>query len=909
MSELRSGNRDGIAVEIDEELRAHIRLRAEDNERAGMDPEEARREAERAFGDYRRIKRASLYERTAPPDPNDGGGLRRRLAGWLDALRQDLVHTRRAMARDPALYGAAVLTLAIGLGAVTSIYSLANWVLLRPIPGVESPEDLSHIWTGRMTEEGAFRVSMLSTPNFNDVAARLTTTTGLTAFQRAGVSVVRGGGVAAGRDAAAVTVQYFDVLGVQPVLGRAFTPADESNGAAGRVTVISHTLWTSMFGNDPGVLGETLRVNGTPYTVIGVAPQGFQGTELFEGIDLWVPGTTYAELTHREDPELFAGRDRGWFYMLVARRAPGVAWEQVSGELDTLEAWLAEQYPEENEDLTASGFHVWGTFGTPPMGVDSLRQTLALLMGVSALVLLIASANVANLLVLRGLGRRSEVALRKALGGGWGRLVRQHLTEGLVLWLIGGLGGLGLARVLAAGFEGTQVGYAAVSGVTLDLRVVVFAAGSALLVGTVFAVLPAAATLRVDAGGALRGTTATAGRARLWARGGLTALQLGATLTLLVGAFLLVQTLFNLADVDLGFTAADITVLQASTREMGYSDQATFDYYAEFERRLRGRPGIEEVAVVGQIPLRCCGFGSRIYPAGQDPEQSKVDANAVTLTSPAFFELFRIPVLRGRVFSRDEITRPGDQPRNVIILSETLAERLFGSIDAVGRSVQFPSRSNDGPAFEVVGVVGDVYYRNLTSPPEPYFYQPAPQPYFSPWQYIAVRAAAPVPVAAIAQEVAKAIDDALPLGEIHTMEAITAEARGQWTLLAELMALLAAFGVLLSAVGLYGVVAYVARARSREFGIRMALGATARDVFGQVLRSTTFTVSLGLLLGLGGAGALVQVLESRLFGVAPFEPRVWIAAATGMVMIALAAALVPARRATRLDPAETLREE
>lgn len=905
----RNDRRDAIAREVDDELRSHIEMRARDNERAGMNPDEARRAAERAFGDYGRIARASLRERTAPPDSSGRRGFGRRLVAALDALRQDVVHGLRGLARNPGLYGAAVVTLAIGMGATTSIYSLANWTLLRPIPGVEHPEDLTIIWTGLMQSNGAFAPTMLSTPNFRDVADRLTSVAGLAGFQRVGVSVVPGAGVATGTTAAAVTPTYFDVLGIRPILGRGFVREDETAGATGRVVVISHALWSSVFGNDPGALGESLRINGIPYTVIGVTPQGFQGTELFEGIDLWVPGATYAQLNHVEDPARYATRDHGWFYMLVARRAPGVTWEQVSGELDTLEAWLAEQYPEDNEIFTEYGFHVWGTFGTSPMGVDRLRQTLALLMSVSLLVLLIASANVANLLLLRGLRRRSEVALRKALGGGRGRLMRQHLTEGLLLWLIGGAGGLVLARFLSRAFEGTRLGYATVTGVTLDARVLLFTGGSALLVGALFATLPAAATLRVDAGGALRDATVAGGRRRLWVRGGLTALQLGATLTLLVGALLLVQTLRNLARVDLGFDAPDVYVAQAGTGAMGYSQDATFDYFVEFERRLLQQPGISEVAVAGQIPLKCCGFGTGVYPAGKDPEQDGVRTSVVTLLSPSYFDLFGIPLLRGRSFAPEEITRPGAEPRRVVVVSELLAERLFQSLDVLGRSVQFPSRNNDGPEYEIVGVVGNVYYRDIDATPEPFLYQPAPEPFFFSSQFIALRAAKLQNVTNSVRDVALSLDDALPPGEVQSMTAITAEASGQWSLLARLMTLLAAFAAALSAVGLYGVVAFMVRARARELGIRIALGATTRTVFAHVLRGITVTTAAGLLLGLGGAVALVRYLESRLVGVAPFDPGIWTLAAVALAAIAFAAAFFPARRATQLDPVETLRAE
>lgn len=909
MSKGQQRDRKGVAAEVDEELRLHIRMRTEDNERAGMSPEEARREAERAFGDYRRIARASLHHRTASRDSQAG---RRRWIGlpvFFDTLYRDVRYTLRGFARQPGLCAAAIITLAIGLGATTAMYSLANWVLLRPIPGVETPEDLSHVWIGNMMPEGGFRVAFMSIPNFNDVAARMTTTEELAYFQRTGVSVAFSGG-AESMSAAAVSASYFDILGLQPSLGRDFTEAEGVPGANAAVAVIGHRLWASRYGRDPEVLGTTLRINRIPFTIVGVAPEGFEGTELFEGLDLWVPGSAYPLIQHSSDPDRYANRKAGFFYMLLARRAPGVTWSQVSAEFDSLEAWLVEQFPETNEQFTEDGFHVFGTFGVPPMGNDNLMQMLTLLFAGSALVLLIACANVANLLLIRGLGRQSEVALRRALGCGRARLVRQHLTEGAVLWLIGGAAGLVVARQLASMFEGTQVGYAKLTAVSLDGRVLVFTAAVAMVVGLVFAAFPALAAQRVEAAGSLKGTAATATRRRLWTRSGLTAVQLAASLTLFVGALLLARTLGNLVAIDPGFDPEGVYAFAGSTLEMSYSQPDTFEYFKESERRLRLQPEIEQVAVTNEIPLTWGPARTRLYPSDEDPEESTINARANVLLSPGYFEALRIPLVRGRAFTRDEIAPPGQGSRTVVILSETLAEQLFGSTDVIGRTVAFPYRSREGRRYEVIGVAGDVHYESLAMPPEPRLYEPAGVDTFIGYQfYLVVRSAAPQRVAELAREIGASIDDALPVREVRSMDDVLAAARWQWTLLTRFMVLLAVFAATLSAVGLYGVVAFMVRARAREIGIRVALGASTRRVFRLVLHSITVTTAVGLLLGLAGAVALVRILESRLYGVAPFDLGVWAMASAAMVAIALAAAFLPARRATRIDPVETLRSQ
>ncbi len=900
-------NRD-IAAEVEEELSLHLRLRAEDNEAAGMEPEEARRAAEQAFGNYRHIARASLYQRTAPRHPS-GRSRVGRVAAFAETLGRDVLLAVRGFARQPGFAVTAVVTLALGLGATTATYSLANWALIRPVPGVESPEDLSHVWVGRMMPEGSFSVSMLSIPNFDDVAARMQTTEDLAYYQRSPVTIARDDDGAESMLAAAVSSNYFDLLGIRPALGRGFSVAEGAPGAQATVVVIGHQMWTSAYDSDPDVLGSTLRVNGLEFSIVGVAPQGFEGTELFEGLDLWVPGSANTLLRQSDDPERYADRGKAFFYMLLARRAPGATWEQVSTEFDSLEAWLLEQFPETNEQFAEVGFHVFGSFGVQPMGNDDLRRAITLLFAGSGLVLFIACANVANLLLIRGLGRNADVALRRALGCSRLRLFRHQLTEGAVLWMAGGLLGIGVARLLATLFQGAPVGgYTQISSVPLDMRVLAFSAVVTLVAGLLFAALPGLAAQRIDPASSLKGAAATTGRRRQWLQGSLTAAQIAASLTLLVGAFLLAQTLGNLAAIDHGFDPVGVYTFPVSTFPMSYPQPETFRYFVDFERQLAQRPDIADVAVTNQIPLAWGGMRTRVYPSGEDPETSMVEGRSNLVLSPGYFDLFGIPLVRGRTFRAEEVQPPGEGVATVVIVSETLADRLFGSIDVVGRTLAFPYASRDGKHYEIVGVVGDVHYESIDQLPEPRLYEPVGGERFMGFQYyLSVRANGRTDVAAIAREIGASLDDALPIGEVRSMNDLLADARAHWTLLTKLIVLLAVFAAALSAVGLYGIVAFTVRSRTRELGIRVALGASTHRVFRLVLRTMAGTAFAGLVAGLAGAAALVRLLEGNLYGVAPFDPGTWVAAALGMGAVALAATILPARRATRLDPVETLR--
>jgi predicted permease len=439
----------------------------------------------------------------------------------------------------------------------------------------------------------------------------------------------------------------------------------------------------------------------------------------------------------------------------------------------------------------------------------------------------------------------------------------------------------------------------------MDGRVIGFAISAALLVGMAFALFPALPALRSAPAGVLKEGGPSGTRRALGVRSALTVLQLAASLTLLIGTLLMVQTLRNLSAVDLGIVTDGVYSIEGSTSPLGYTQEQTYEYFTELQRRFELQPGVRGAAVASGVPFHCCARMTRIRPAGDTTDERLVEARSNELWSANYFELLGIPLLEGRPFDPAEIGAPGRAARPVVILSASLAQQLFPGTGAVGRMVEFPRRDRQ---FEVIGVVGDAHGSDLTAPPEPLVYEPAGSDgRFLPWQDLLVRVDGPVEVAAVAQEIGAQLDAALPVGEVMSMSEAFADARAQWTLLAKLMSLLASFAALLAAVGLYGVVAFGVKARAREIGIRMALGAESARVFRLVLRSTLGMTIAGLVFGLGGAVALARVLESRLFGVAPFDVGTWTLAAAGLVAVALLASWLPARRATRVDPVQTLR--
>jgi putative ABC transport system permease protein len=473
-----------IHRDVDDELASHVEMRRQELVARGMTPAEARETALRRFGDLPAIAREcrEINRRAVRA--------RRRTSMWMD-LRQDLTYALRLLARAPGFTAVAVCTLALGIGATTAIFSLANWALLRPVPGVERPRDLQQIWVGTWNSPTSFRPGRLSYPNLLDIAPRLTTVD-LAGLQTATLNVAAGSEAARTVPAEFVTASYFSLLGVRFGAGRPFTAEEDRPSGAEHVTVVSERFSKMVFGSGSGAAGQILQINGRPFTVIGIAEEAFGGTSRLGGPLIWLPGASYPVVNHM--PTLrYDDRAQGGYYQLVGRLRAAATWPQVEAELRTMSAWLLSVHPKENAKFDTVAFHVMAPLGENALGGSQMKTTLWLMLSASALVLLIACSNVASLLLIRGIGRRGEVAVRQALGAARVRLLRQHLTEGVVLWLFGGAIGLLLVWTLLQLVDGgVLLGLRGPVGtVPLDWGVVAFAVTLSLAVGIVFSVVPA----------------------------------------------------------------------------------------------------------------------------------------------------------------------------------------------------------------------------------------------------------------------------------------------------------------------------------------------------------------------------------------------------------------------------------
>jgi predicted permease len=889
-----------IDRDVHDEIAAHLEERRAEYAAQGLSPGEAAAAAARKFGNRDDVADACRLIDRRYRDQE-------RRSGMLTDLRQDLGYAVRLFSRSPGFAVIAILTLAIGIGATSTIFTLANWALLRPLPGVADPDRVGIVWVGRSADRG-FYPSRLSYPNLADAVARLHTVS-LGGYRSGMVSASTGGPSDEARNLLAqfVTASYFDVLGLRLQVGRPFTAAEDVPPSPFLGAVISDRLWTSMFDRDPAVLQRTMTLSGVRFTVLGVAPPGFHGTERLSSTDLWLPGTSGAIVNHQRTIR-YDARNSSGFAELVARLRPGATWPQAQAELDSLRAWLRDEYPADNQNFKTNGFTVMGPVGPPPQERDRLPKLVRLMGAASALVLLIACANVAGLLTIKGVGRRNEIAVRKALGAGRWRLVRQQLAEGTLLWLCGGAAALLVVRLLRGAFDISKVVLVRGLDATppIDWRVLSFTLVSSLVVGLIFSVLPALRATNAEAAETLRATTPAATR-HGFAGASLAVFQLAASLTLLVGAFLLVGTVRHLTRVPLGFDPQGLVVFYVQPGSIGYSEPEALAYVEEFQRRLRQAVGVRDVATAMTVPFAGVSMGTRIRTldgAGQGPISETPETS---LFSPSYFATLRIPLLKGRLFAEADFAAARRGDARPVILSDGLARRLFGTADPLGREVEFPVIGRKGLRYQVVGVVGTVRYFSLTKDPETMVYEPEADRGALRTVTIVARGDTPAAIAQAARRIALELNPALPLVNIVSMPDAIARYRGEADTLARLLVLLAGVAALLACVGLYGVVAHGVAMRRREFGIRVALGASPAQVWRLVVRTTAAITAAGLLLGLGGGFAIAQVLRNRLIGVHPFDPALWSLAAGSLVLVAVLASLKPARAATRVNVNETLR--
>ena len=823
----------------------------------------------------------------------------------LADLRQDVFYALRQMRRAPAFAAIAILTLALGIGATTTIFTLANWALLRPVPGVTDPANVSVIWVGTSREAGSFSPSFLSYPNLADISSRVQTLS-IGGYQGCMAPVAGGGQRARNVAMNCVTASYFDVLGVRMQLGRPFTAAEDTPPSPFLGAVISDRLWQSMFQRRPDVLEQSLHVGGVRFAILGVAAPGFHGTERLSTTDVWLPGSSQPIVRHM--PALrYEARNSGGYYELVARLKPGGNWAAATAELESLRAWLRDQYPQENSKFLTNGFHLMGPIGPHPLGRTQMQRVVGpTAFGAAGMVMLIACANVAGLLLIKGLGRRHETAVRKALGASRGRLLRQHVAEGVVLWVAGGAGALAMLFALRRTLD-----VAAVMGMgtidiapPIDWRVLAFTGVASLVVGIVFSVLPAIRATRAEAAETLRATAGAGGRNFVGTS--LTVFQLAAALTLLVGAFLLVGTLRHLAAVPLGFDPRGLYIFMPQPAAVGYDDARSLAYLDEFQRRLRTIQGVQSVTAAKAAPFMSSS-STRIKSADADPQARPLEPGTNYLFDTRYFSTLGIPLLSGRGFTDADIEAGRRDQSRVVVLSDGLARRLFGNANPVGREVQFPVLGQKDRRYQVIGVAGTARYRSLIADKLDMVYEPAPPNSTRRDMVMTVRAASGVRVAEEARRIAAELNPSLPLTLVWSMDQTIGRSTREWDALARLLGILGGLAAVLACVGLYGVVAQGVAERRREFGIRAALGASRGDVWRLVVRQSLRIIGAGVAVGLIGAYAFAQTLSARLVGVSALDPALWAAAVALLVTVAIAASVKPAFAATRVNVNETLR--
>lgn len=820
----------------------------------------------------------------------------------MRGLVRDIRYAVRSLSRRPGFAAVAVVTLALGIGVNTSVFSLANWLLLRPVPGVQEPDRLTRIQLEPDENPGVF--FYFSHTLFDGLRQRLPAVTGLVgvaAYAPVEVHLTAADAPTRRIPGELVSEDFFEVLGVEPVLGRRFLPDESSPGGRASV-VLSHRLWRTAFGGDRDAVGASLTLNGRPYTVVGVAPPGFHGAELPGTAELWVPlGRGRDVVSHVSENYLENPSSQIW-HVIVGRLGAGA-------EADALQAGLARVEPRLQDatsmNLERRSFRAYPGIGIPPTFRERMRHTLGLLMAMAGFVLLLAVANTVNLALARASARREDLRVRRALGAGRGRIVRGILTENLVLAAVGGLVGLGASMLLVDLFEGMRLVRwgTEIVGVGVDRTVFAFAAVATLVVGVLVGGTAGIAASGENVSGPLR-----RGRRGGQAGGRLRSLLVGAqvaiSVILVVGAGLLVRTLQELHGVEMGLDPSGVVTLSLDPGVQGYEEEDVVPFGREVLDRVEADPAVGSAAVAWINIYSALQAGARVFPYGEDPEGAVwTQANRV---SRSFFETLGIEVVDGRIFP-DRHGGDKDAPRMVVV-NDRLARELFPSGVAVGRTLGVRGRG-DTP-FEIVGIVRDARLQHVEEPPEHWFFEPLGQGFPLDRFTLLVRAAgetgAMIPRV---RSLVRDLDPGLPAYDVTTLPDRIDRTLSEQRVVAFLSALFAGLAVVLAAVGLYGVLSHAVVERTREFGVRQALGARAGQVLAMVMGSGLRTTALGVGVGLVGATQLTRFLESRLFGVEPFEPGVYVVGVALLLVLAVGASLAPAWRAVRVDPNEALRAE
>jgi predicted permease len=872
--------RERLDHSMEEELWFHMAERAADLQRSGVPIAEAERRAQLEFGGIENYKEQCRETRSFH---------------GIHSFFADLRFGFRMLWRSPGFSILAILCLTLGIGANAAVFSWIEGILFRPYPAVAHQERLFAL-TG--TARGDPDDTNLSWPDFLDLQRSCTLVDSFIVTKITGTTLSIGDRAEV-TTGSIVSANYFDAIGVRPILGRGFEPGEDSGRSAHPLTVISYQLWQGRFKGDPQIIGKTQRLNGVLHTIVGVAPQSFYGTFVGWAMQFWVPASM---------EEIFEGggyklEDRGARWIeAYARLKPGVTREQAQQEIAAVAKRLEKDYPDTNR---GRNIKLWPLWQTPFNNANTLLSTLEIMLAVVVFVLLIACANVGNLLLVRSFARRHEMTVRLAIGAGRGRLVRQLVTEGLILAAFGAAGGLLVAHwcrhalVLLLPARG---GVAMHLPGEIDWRVLALSAGVCLIATLLLGLVPALQTRDLDVAGALKAESAGvvgSGR-RAWVRSGLVVMQVSLSFVLIVGTGLLLQSLQRIRNSSPGFSTHEVLDTTVNLVAAGYDPQRAQNFQDELLDRVKVLPGVESAAFARMTPLSYGSFSST--PTAVDGYQSPPDEQPIVQyneVGPDYFVTMGIPLVSGREFNR------ADDEKSVLvaIVNETMAAKYWGGRNPIGERVQVK-----GQWMQVVGIAKDSKYQSVRETRKPFFYVPLRQNFArGPGLNIRTRLSPKAMTAALTREV-HAIDRNLALFEVITLQEQVNRSTSPQLVAVTLVGVLGGLALLLAAIGLYGVMSYSVSQSTRELGLRMALGATPSHLLRLVMSRGLALTAAGIVGGTAAALASTRLLGYLLYNVSPRDPTSFGSAFVVIIVASLAACFLPAWRATRTDPLQALRD-
>ena len=876
-------------AEVVEELAQHLEEQIEEALSRGATEEQARAaaladlaESDLLARELKRMERVRKHELLA---------VGREHGNWLSDLAQDLRYGLRMIAKTPAVSAIAIIALALGIGANTAIFSVVNAVLLRPL-AFKQPDQLVMVWDN--AAHLGFPKDTPSPANFLDWRQQNHVFSAMAALTSRSFNLT-GVGEPERLDGRRVSANLFDLLGVRPLLGRTFLEEEDKPGT--KVVLLSEGLWQRRFGADPGIIGRGVTLNGESYTVVGVLPRTVQLPSQDNTHDqLWVPIAFTSE----------DAAQRGSHYLdVMARLKPGISLKQAQADMETVAAALAQTYPDMNAGR--------GAVVTPlhEQVVGAIRPALLVLLGAVAFVLLIACANVANLLLARAAARQKEIALRLALGASRSRMIRQFLTESLLLALIGGAVGLlfslgGLAVLKR--FVPPDISLA--GGISIDAKVLLFTLVVSALTGLVFGLAPAFHAVHSNLNETLKetGRDSAAGVRGNRLRNILVVAEVAVSFILLIGAGLLINSFMHLRNLNPGFRIDHLLTMKVELSETKYPDkERRAAFFDELTRRVKSLPGVESVAVGDNLPFTYNGNSLSIGVEGiPDPPVDQWPDVVLRVIGPNYFTTMGIPMVEGRDFSEQD----NAQGKPVVIVTEKTAKHYWPGQSPIRKRLKPGGTSGKGAWYEVVGVVKDVRQNDFVAEPKMQMYMPHSQVRFFPANALVVRTKVePLSVAPSIRNQIWGIDKDQPVSDIRTMDDIVASAVARQRFSMLLLGVFAGLALVLAAVGIYGVMSYSVAQRTREIGIRMALGAQRSDVLKMTVGQGLKLVGVGVVIGLIAAVIVTRVMSSLLFGISATDPMTFLSITFVLVGVSILASYIPALRATRIDPMLALRYE